>query len=139
MTHCADGFIEVLTGAGQEALDRGAFYHPEISNCPVDPDAHLQPVAFRGVWRDESRRSRVEAFCREVGHQLFSGYLRRKGWQWDERKIAASSFGMHGLGLNLAFGHSVCKASLPLLWAEGKVEIGGARIDWNPLFANAEM
>ncbi len=129
VTHFPDGFIEVLTSAGQEALDRGVFYHSGISNCPAAPDAHLEKVAFRGVWKNESQRSRVEAFCRDVGRQLFTEYLRRKGYQWDQTKIAASSFGMHGLGLNLAFSHSVPKASLPLLWAEGKVEL--ARL---PLF-----
>lgn len=136
---CPNGFIEVLTSAGQEALDRGAFYDPVISNCPVTPDAHLERAAFRVIWRNESQRSQAEAFCRDAGRQLFAEYLRRKNWQWDPKKISVASFGMHGLGLNLAFSHSVPKASLPLLWAEGKVEIRGAKVDWNPLFANAEI
>ena len=141
VTHCADGFIEVLTTAGQIALDGGAFYHPdpEVSNCPIDPNAHLERVFLRGDWRSGSQRARVEEFCRDVGHQLFAEYLRRKDYKWGERKIAASSFGMHGLGLNLAFSHSVPKASLPLLWADGKVQFEGARVDWKPLFANAEI
>ena len=133
------GFIEVLTNLGHEALLAGQFFDPALSNCPLAPDQHLERVAFRGAWKKESQRIELEKFCREIGGQLFAEYLRQKGWIWPEQKIGASSLGMHGLGLNLAFSHSVPKASLPLLWASGTVKFDGSTIEWRPLFCNAAL
>jgi hypothetical protein len=133
------GFIEVLTSSGNNALLAGQFFDPALSNCPIAPDQHLERVAFRGAWKKESRRLELEKFCREIGGQLFAEYLRQKGWDWPPQKIAASSLGMHGLGLNLAFSHSVPKASLPLLWASGTVKFDGSTIEWRPLFCNAAL
>lgn len=133
------GFIEVLTNPGQDALQAGGFFDPAIRNCPLEADQHLERVAFRGSWKKESQRIELEKFCRVVGTQLFAEYLRQKGWTWPQRKIAVSALGMHGLGLNLAFSHSVPKASLPLLWSSGTVVFDGSKIEWRPLFSNAAL
>jgi hypothetical protein len=135
--HCE--FIEVLTAEGQEALDQDRFFEEAISNCPIDADSHIEKMAFRGTWSSEARRQEAEAFCGEVGQQLFQGYHDRKKWDWPKKRIETSRFGMHGLGLNLAFWHSVPKASLPLLWAGGEVKSHGSTVNWVPLFPNSEM
>jgi hypothetical protein len=136
---CEIGQIEVLTNSGQAALNEGAFYDPAISNCPSNHGEHIEKVAFRGPWKSDAFRAQTKAFCDEVGRQLFSAYLKRKGFEWPEKKVTTSSLGMHGLGLNVAFAHSVPKASLPLLWAEGEVRFGGSKIQWVPLFPSAEV
>lgn len=45
---------------------------------------------------------------------------------------------MYGLGMALAFGHSVPKASLPLFWMDGDVTIGANSLKWQPLFPDAK-
>jgi hypothetical protein len=135
--HCsAEGFNEVLTTPGQAALSTNSFFDPSISNCPVDPDINIDRVAFRGPWQHERMRLQTEKFCKEIGVQLFRLYLSAKGWPWPEPKIEACSCGMYGLGLNLSFGHSIPKASLPLLWASGPVRYDRSTVDWVPLFEN---
>lgn len=80
-------------------------------------------------------------FCRVVGQQLFDNYLaerQSKGWgAWEDEKRLKCCFGMNGLGLTHAFGHSVPKATLPLLWCKGTVEWAGHTVEWVPLFENA--
>lgn len=81
-------------------------------------------------------------FCIDVGGQLFGNYLNMmataSGWtSWPAEKLLNASLGMHGLGLTHAFGHSVPKATLPLLWGRGPVVIGPRSVDWKPLFENA--
>lgn len=84
----------------------------------------------------------VRDFCTKIGRQLLVNYLddmhTRKGWDmWANQRLDNCSLGMHGLGLAHAFGHSVPKASLPLLWGGGTVEWDGKKTNWNPLFKNA--
>ena len=82
------------------------------------------------------------AFMTEVGTQLLNHYLlfmqATKGWSgWPEEKRKAASMGMHGLGLTHAFGHSIPKAALPMLWGRGEVIVGNKKVQWKPLFPNA--
>ncbi len=88
------------------------------------------------------QQSEAMAFCRSIGQQLLRNYLsdqvQRKQWQmWSEERIERCSLGMHGLGLTHAFGHSVPKATLPLLWGQGQVKWNGKSIAWIPLFQNS--
>lgn len=83
-------------------------------------------------------------FCTEIGHQLFFNYLqemkkRKPGFRdWAPEKLGKCSLGMWGLGLTVAFGHSIPKASLPLLWGTGPITFEGKRLDsWVPLFENS--
>jgi hypothetical protein len=139
VTCSGDGFREVLTTEGQTALLDGAFFEPMISNCPANPDVHIDRLAFQGPWYREKIRLRTQEFCRQIGLQLFEHYLKEKGWEWPRQKVESASFGMYGLGLNIAFGHSVPKASLPLFWAKGTVRYDGSTLEWVPLFENAAL
>ena len=80
-------------------------------------------------------------FCKQVGQQLFDNYLAEQvagGWSpWDEQKRLKCCFGMNGLGLTHAFGHSVPKATMPLLWCKGPVQWQGRTVEWIPLFDHA--
>ena len=129
--------IEVLQPAGKRALEEGCFYEDSLANCPRDVAGHIDPVALRGNWKNGDQRANFAAFLRDVGGQLFRSYLVRTGYQWPEKKVVACELGMHGLGLNLAFGHSVPKASLPLFWMDGLVVFRGSTIQWQALFPNA--
>lgn len=82
------------------------------------------------------------AFMTQVGIQLLDQYLMfmraTKGWsEWSEEKRKAASMGMHGLALTHAFGHSIPKAALPMLWGRGEVVVGSKKVQWKPLFPNA--
>ncbi|MBN2976389.1 phosphoribosyltransferase-like protein [Pseudomonas lactucae] len=88
------------------------------------------------------QQSEALEFCRRIGRQLLESYLnlqiQNKKWNmWSEERLDRSSLGMHGLGLTHAFGHSIPKASLPLLWGHGQVEWKGKVIDWLPLLPNS--
>lgn len=87
-------------------------------------------------------RNEAIAFCLSIGKQLLRNYLnsqvQTKGWDmWADERLEKCSLGMHGLGLTHAFGHSVPKATLPLLWGQGQVTWNGKTIDWIPLFQNS--
>lgn len=83
----------------------------------------LRPYVFEAL-----RASRMSAddmekvldFCKAVGFRLLGDYpqdmVKQKGWtMWPYDKHSHAALGMHGLGLARAFGHSIPKASLPLL------------------------
>lgn len=92
-------------------------------------------------WKDENARQRARAFCENVGEQLWRAYLTKKNFDlasWPEDRIKLCALGMEGLGLTLAFPHSVPKASLPLFWARGKVTLNGVSLNWTPLFPDAD-
>ncbi len=131
------GMIEALQPAGTQALEAGLFYEDSPANCPRDVAAHIDPAALRGDWRDDAQRASAVAFLRDVGGQLFRSYLSRANYDWPAKKVVTCELGMHGLGLNLAFGHSVPKASLPLFWMDGPVVFSGGTIQWLALFPNA--
>jgi hypothetical protein len=134
------GRIEVFTNAGEAAFDNNQFFVQGLSNCPVNPDEHLDRMAFRGPWRNESNKVQAETFCWTIGEQLFRKYLHLKNHQFvpgDESKVAAAALGMCSLGLTVATAHSVPKASLPLFWMGGEVNYDGSRLQWMPLFENA--
>lgn len=85
---------------------------------------------------------RLLKFCTAVGLQLFRNYIQQmcdtKGWtMWPDDKLGHAAMGMHGLALAHAFGHSIPKASLPLFWATGKVELNGKSVNWRPLLPNS--
>jgi len=110
------------------------------------PDAgRLRPHLFaalehRGV--PTKALEEMHEFCSGVGYQLFKNYLDRQrvvaNWDpWPETKLGKAALGYHGLAFTHAFGHSVPKASLPLLWSRGPVEWKGRTVTWKPLFDNA--
>ncbi len=135
----ADGLIANLTPEGIAAVAEGRFFVQDEHLCPVAPEIHLKTPAFQDlwVWKDEERVIRATRFCCDVGLQLFRAYLKWKEWEWDEKRILHCGLGMYGLGLAVAFGHSVPKASLPLFWMEGEVKIGKHSLSWQPLFPDA--
>ncbi|WP_409319953.1 hypothetical protein [Pseudomonas putida] len=96
---------------------------------------------FFNHFTDHAEQALAIDFCKEVGQQLFDNYLAEKvagGWDpWDDQKRLKCCFGMNGLGLTHAFGHSVPKATLPLFWCKGTVQWKGHTVDWIPLFKNA--
>jgi hypothetical protein len=139
VTPCNPGLIDVLTPLGREALANGTIDDLKIRNCPADPDAHLFRLPFQSlsIWKDTDRIFRATHFCKEVGWQLYQGYLESVGYKWDPDKTKRCALGMFGIGLALAFSHSVPKATLPLFWFGGKVKVQDRQVNWVPLFQNA--
>jgi hypothetical protein len=105
--------------------------------------SRVVPFAFQDDkgWRDEASRLRAQTFCANVGEQLWRSYIEKKKFDlgaWPGDRIQRCALGMEGLGLTFAFPHSVPKASLPVLWARGRVTLDGRSIDWLPLLPNAD-
>jgi hypothetical protein len=105
--------------------------------------SRVVPFAFQSErgWRDEASRLRAQIFCANVGEQLWRSYIEKKNFDlgaWPGDRIQRCALGMEGLGLTFAFPHSVPKASLPVLWARGRVTLDGQSIDWLPLLPNAD-
>lgn len=109
------------------------------------PAIDLLPHVFtsfssRGI--EEAQIQIAKQFCATVGGQLFELYIQEQkalhGWTaWPPEKMRRASLGMHGLGMTHAFGHSVPKASLPLLWRGGRIFLDHHAVDWVPLFKNS--
>ncbi|HEV7318814.1 MAG TPA: hypothetical protein VGO04_09425 [Ensifer sp.] len=107
--------------------------------------ALLRPHVFealKGQGMSHGDVARAVAFSKTVGAQLFSNYVDAMkvtaGWSaWAPEKIERASVGMHGLGLTHGFSHSIPKASLPLFWGSGKVQLNGSEVNWSPLFPNS--
>ena len=130
------GELKVLTPEGCDALGSGDFFDAS-GKIPRSPDLHIRQIPFddnKGKWKSEDRILRAKQFCREVGCQLWGNYIERMGWKWSEDRIRSCGMGMMGVGLAVAFTHSIPKASLPIFWGSGPVELNRKRIDWNPLF-----
>lgn len=113
----------------------------ELKSKP--PIKDLSPPIVAAI-NDATSGNKVKAiaFCQDVGQQLFDNYLesmhQKKGWsRWEDDRRTACALGMHGMGLLVAFAHSIPKAALPLLWGKGKVTWEGRSIEWLPLFPNA--
>ena len=138
----ADGIFNNLTQQGTLALTENRFFLPDHHLCPAQPDLHLRTPAFENisVWKSEEKALRAKTFCYDVGLQLFRHYLEWRGLagKWEESRILHCGLGMYGLGMAVAFGHSVPKASLPLFWMDGDVTIGGNSLKWQPLFPDAK-
>ena len=105
--------------------------------------SRVVPFAFQDDkgWKDPASLLRARAFCAKVGEQLWLSYITRKNFDlvaWPDDRIRRCALGMEGLGLTFAFPHSVPKASLPVLWARGRVTLNGVSIDWVPLLPNAD-
>jgi hypothetical protein len=101
------------------------------------------PFAFqdRQGWKDEPARDRAQSFCENVGEQLWRAYIEKKQFgssSWPDDRIKLCALGMEGLGLTVAFPHSVPKATLPVFWATGRVTFNGKSIDWMPLLPNSD-
>lgn len=128
------GLLESIGDSGFDVLalrESG----PALGNITPHLEACLAPFT-------PMQRSEAIAFCRLIGKQLLRNYLsnqvQTKGWNmWAEERLEKCSLGMHGLGLAHAFGHSVPKATIPLLWGQGQVTWNGKTINWVPLFRNA--
>jgi len=113
---------------------------------PPDPglNAHFLNFAASSGRLAGAELSAATAFCSDVGRQLFFNYTqemkaRKADYRdWPSAKLDKCGLGMWGQGLTLAFGHSIPKAAVPLLWGKGAVTYGGkALADWAPLFPNA--
>lgn len=131
--------FDVLTASGRAALSAGLLYEDDsaLRNCLRDPHLNIERQALRGPWKDPSQRDRAAVLIETIGNALFRNYIKMVKYDWDDRKIARSSFGMHGFGMTLGFAHSIPKASLPLFWMYGEVPFSGGAIQWSPLFQNA--
>lgn len=107
------------------------------------PDGLIKPAVFLATALTAPQEAEMKSFCTTVGRQLFDNYIqimksRRSDYKdWPPDKLDRCSLGMWSFGMAFSFAHSVPKASLPLLWAEGKVTWNGATIpNWRPLFPN---
>jgi hypothetical protein len=105
--------------------------------------SRVVPFAFQEDkgWKDADSLLRARSFCEQVGAQLWRNYIQKKHFDlgaWPDARIQLCALGMEGLGLTFAFPHSVPKASLPLLWAGGKITAYGTSLEWVPLFPNAD-
>lgn len=134
----ATALANIDTGVWQTS-DLWKFGPPEFS---IDPHFLNNIETKSRLTEDQIREARE--FCSQVGRQLFYNYTqqmkkRRADYRdWEDAKLDKCAFGMWGLGLTLTFGHSIPKASLPLLWGDGPVTYAGKRIDaWTPLFPNS--
>ncbi|MEF8720487.1 MAG: hypothetical protein V5B44_23325 [Candidatus Accumulibacter necessarius] len=127
--------VELISGIDSGEFDLGKLWEEGPPSAFVKP--YLVACLECDPALDNAQRSSANEFCREIGRQLFDNYLNamcvRRGWsQWSETKRQKCGLGMHGLGLLHAFGHSVPKASSPLLWGSGKVRWKNATLDWHP-------
>ncbi len=105
--------------------------------------SRVEPYAFQADkgWKDSNSLDRARNFCKNVGSQLWYNYIIKKNFEqssWPESRVNLCALGMESLGLTFAFPHSVPKASLPLLWARGKVTAYSTSLNWLPLFPNAD-
>lgn len=96
---------------------------------------HVECYAFREAanWLADE----IE-FCESVGRQLVGRWLGLKnGRAPTAEEIGVFALGGGRFGSTLAFSRSIPKVCLPLLWLDGPVEIGGTRLNWQPLLADA--
>src|ERR1035437_219332 len=105
--------------------------------------SRVVPFAFQENkgWKDSATLLRAKTLCEDIGHQLWRRYIMKKNFDltaWPDDRVRLCALGMEGLGLTFAFPHSVPKASLPVLWANGRVTLDGISIDWKPLLPNAD-
>jgi len=111
------------------------------------PGAGLQPkfLAHADALRNLTATEKGEAakFCADAGRQLFFNYtqeMKRRSatfTDWPTAKLDRCAWGMWGQGLTISFGHSVPKATLPLIWGTGSVSYAGKAVDWTPLLPQA--
>jgi len=135
-----------------------AVAHPRLLAQMADPDFDMSQLIDAGPPPDQLRPYVFDAllasgmpaadvlklgeFCKAVGQQLFRNYIQQmcdtRGWtMWEAEKLAHAAMGMHGLALAHAFSHSIPKASLPLFWGAGKVELNRKTANWRPLLPNS--
>ena len=137
---CGDATrVETLTEAGLQALRKDDLYDQD--RCVKDQATHVRPGVFHedAIWGKADKRERAMNFCRHVGFQLFSAYLKQKKWNWNPARTREAALGARGNALALAFGHSVPKETLPLFWMGGPVTVGRKKLSWEPLFPNAVL
>jgi len=128
---------------GEPSLTDGLLVENDLDARRAQLRSRVMPFAFQNDkgWKDEGSMLRAKVFCETVGGQLWRSYIAKKNFDlsaWPDDRVNRCSLGMEGLGLTFAFPHSVPKASLPLLWARGKVVVGSTSLDWIPLFPNAD-
>jgi hypothetical protein len=136
--------VQVCSKGLLERLASGPFDLDHIRHNGPEPD-ELAPFVHSVLAAhspDATQLDQARDFVQAVGLQLLDHYLdgmrKSHGWDaWPMAKKIKASVGMHGLGLTHAFGHSVPKASIPLLWSGGEVTVGKRSVRWKPLFANA--
>ena len=129
---------ELLSSIADPAFDIQALRNSGPATGTIKPHFF---ESLKAVFPSEEC-NQAEQFLRAIGQQLWRNYLlemgRIKGWtMWSDERLENSALGMHGLGLTHAFGHSVPKATLPLLWGSGPVTWKGRSVNWTPLFLNA--
>jgi len=151
------GFVNVQVSCAESLRITPAELHAQLQieeltvtelweTGPPEPGlnpAFLEFAKGLGSFTD-SQLVQIEDFCKVVGRQLFLNYtheMKRRSStyrEWPAEKLDKCSWGMWGQGLTVAFGHSVPKASLPLLWGVGAVAYNGKVVsNWRPLFPNA--
>lgn len=132
-----NGLLEVYSQDGLRAIDNET--ECDEDDCLREPDRYIMPHVFRKyeLWGDTPRSDRAIALCREIGRQLYKGYLIGRGKTRPDRWLDEAALGVRSFGLALAFAHSVPKETLPLFWTPGRIEHGGKKMDWTPLFPAA--
>jgi hypothetical protein len=129
-------FVRVLAPEVHEIEKR-----PEWSLPPVQFEDWLttlvRPIAFRDVALWSGQQAEAQLLCTQIGRQLIDKYVLDTNKTWREEVRESFALGAGGFGSTTAFGHSVPKACLPLLWLEGPVTLGLVKLNWKPLFYDA--
>lgn len=139
----AGGALAVLSESGRRHLTTNSPFRMESGIKLLARSSDIDPPTFsERLWR--GRRDRARELCEEVGYRLWKGYVgeqvRTQGWSWEKwpaDRLRECRLGMRGLGLALAFPHSVPKATLPVFWAGSSSSLEEGAVDWCPLFENA--
>jgi hypothetical protein len=98
---------------------------------------HVRPIAFQNEALWGGRAHEAQQICTEIGKQLIDKYVRDGEKVWRDGVQNGFALGAGRFGSATAFGHSVPKVCLPVLWLEGQVTLGPISLNWKPLFYDA--
>ena len=95
---------------------------------------HVQPLAFmpKANWSGGERE-----FCRRIGEQLVTRWLKHDGDDPSEESIGRFALGGGEFASTILFSRSIPKVCLPLLWLDGLVSLNGKTVNWRPLFVDS--
>lgn len=144
---CDYGIDKLNKYLAQNKFNKVKIGQEYIKFTTLDTSGFVSPYIFQNDkgWTEQQNKT-AKIFCEKVGRQLWSAYLKKRKQldqhfdmdRWDDDRITRCAFGMESLGLAFAFAHSVPKATLPLFWANGSINLEvdkkNKSIDWKSLF-----
>lgn len=138
-----NNYLPILTEFGGQCISECVNIKDLWKNGP--PNNVIRPWIFRdrSIWGGLDRMMIAQRVLQHLGAQLFTRYIERQiallGWKmWPNEKIEKCALGCWNAGLAFGFSHSIPKATLPVFWSGGDVEISGKKLNWVPLFHNAD-